>query len=126
MKKQTKKKQNSLKPISYSDTNGKTKHAQFLRIKIIVTPELSGSNSSQSSALSQLNRILPQQAKLMLTVHQSNMVVRRVPSMDDVRSIMERLEWQGLIKAFKKWHTLLKLEKTRAKNIGIILNTFYK
>ena len=62
----------------------------------------------------------------MLTVHQSNLVVRRVFCMDEVRHAMERLQHRGLSQAYNKWKLIVRLEKARLRNIGIILNSLYQ
>ena len=60
----------------------------------------------------------------MLTVHQSN--VRRVISKEEVKAIVERLEGQGIRKAFKQWKMIVVMEKTRMRNIGIIINSMVR
>jgi hypothetical protein len=57
-------------------------------------------------------------------VHQSN--VRRVISQEDFKSIVERLESQGIRKAFKRWKIIVAMEKTRMRNIGIIINSMVR
>jgi hypothetical protein len=53
-------------------------------------------------------------------------MVMRMPSKEDLVQIIAKYEDKALATAFRKWYSLVKLEKTRAKNLALVLKQTYK
>jgi hypothetical protein len=53
-------------------------------------------------------------------------MVMRIPSKEDLVQIIAKYEDKALAIAFRKWHSFVKLEKTRAKNLALVLKQTYK
>ena len=50
----------------------------------------------------------------------------RIPSKEDLVQIIAKYEDKAVAVAFRKWHSFAKLEKTRAKNLALVLKQNYK
>ena len=50
----------------------------------------------------------------------------RIPSKEDLVQIVAKYEDKAMAMAFRKWHSFVKLEKTRAKNLALVLKQTYK
>lgn len=53
-------------------------------------------------------------------------MVTRIPSKEDLVQIIAKYEDKAVAVAFRKWHSFVKLEKTRAKNLALVLKQNYK
>jgi hypothetical protein len=53
-------------------------------------------------------------------------LVTRIPSKEDLVQIIAKYEDKAVAVAFRKWHSFVKLEKTRAKNLALVLKQNYK
>jgi hypothetical protein len=52
--------------------------------------------------------------------------VTRIPSKEDLVQIIAKYEDKAVAVAFRKWNSFVKLEKTRAKNLALVLKQNYK
>jgi hypothetical protein len=50
----------------------------------------------------------------------------RIPSKEDLVQIIAKYEDKALAMAFRKWYSFVKLEKTRAKNLALVLRQTFK
>jgi hypothetical protein len=53
-------------------------------------------------------------------------MVMRIPSKEDLVQIIAKYEDKALAMAFRKWYSFVKLEKTRGKNLALVLKQIYK
>ena len=49
----------------------------------------------------------------------------RIPSKEDLVQIVAKYEDKAMAIVFRKWHSFVKLEKTRAKNLALVLKQTY-
>jgi hypothetical protein len=52
-------------------------------------------------------------------------MVMRIPSKEDLVKIIAKYEDKALAMAFRKWYSFVKLEKTRAKNLALVVKQTY-